>query len=96
MFHLPRRSVRRTVPAHDDYLTRDHQPGRRDPELAAKVRGTVESFAAVAADSAEEPAPLTDDESALVNLKVDKPDGSSGRKAAVVSTTTGEILAEQG
>jgi hypothetical protein len=35
----------------------------------------------VGADSAEETAPLTDDESALVSLKVEKPDGSSVRKA---------------
>ncbi|OBA87077.1 hypothetical protein A5662_02685 [Mycobacteriaceae bacterium 1482268.1] len=43
----------------------------------------------------QEPAPLTDDESQFFDTRVETAEGTS-RKAAVVSRTTGRIIAEQG
>jgi hypothetical protein len=64
-------------------------------ELAAKV-ARVRGARDLGLDAEVEPAPLTDIDSQMVTLTVTGDDDKEQRQAAVVSTRTGDRIAEQG
>jgi hypothetical protein len=69
-------------------------------DLARKVaaqRLGIDSHANVAAlQNLEEPEPLVTDESKFIGRQVQGPEGEASVKTTVVSTETGEAIAEQG
>jgi hypothetical protein len=68
-------------------------PGIRSLPDRRALSDKVARYRGLAAD-AELP-PLSDDESQFIGIKVNTPEGTL-RRSALVSTETGEIIAEQG